>query len=239
VAVKFDFTTEPNGDQAIVVEVTSATGTINERDGPIAAIFVRLADTVVAGDEYELQLDVANTSVLDQNGAPVPIRPRPGRLRILGAGDPFELEAESDPVAPGELALLEVDTSEALPLSAATFILHYDPSLAAGLPTAVVPPQHGNATLQVEHGSGVITIDVTSADASLNEVPGGIVQVRLPLRTDLVPNLDAPIWLDPETVAFDASGDPVATALEDGVLEVWHLPLFADDLETGDAVCWN
>ncbi len=231
--------TGPGGDQLIMLELQSPSGSLNESDGPLAALFLRLAGDVVAGDRYDLELDVANTAVFDNQGRKVSIRPRHGELRILEANAPFELEAEADPASPGQMALLEVTTRQSLPLLHATFALHYDPALAAGLPTATVLPQFGGASVTVAHAPGVVTIDVVSSDSSFNEVPGGIVSVHLPLRSDLVPILVSPIALDPATTAaWDAGNQPLALELEGNDLVVRPTSLFADDFETGDLACW-
>jgi hypothetical protein len=101
-----------DGGQTIVVEFSSASNSINKSDGPLAVIYFRVSQDVSPGDEYRIEIDSANTLVLDDTGTTIRLAPRAGRLRIRHPTDPYEAEAEDDKIAPGEKAELGVETFE-------------------------------------------------------------------------------------------------------------------------------
>jgi hypothetical protein len=230
------------GGQAVMVEFSSAAAGINRDDGPLAVLYLRLAPGVSAGELIDLELDLANTFLLDEAGDPVAIEPRNGELEILAADAPMELAAAGDEVRPGGIAPLAVDTEEMLPLGSGVVGFRYDPAIARGLPTVSVDPRYGSAILDVEHPEpGLVTISFSSMDGSLNRVPGAILKVNLPTSRQVPMGTLSAVSLDSAVTAIeDASLDPVAVILHGDVMEfALPDPFFVDGFESGDFSGWS
>ncbi len=203
--------------QILDVEFRSPSGTINNVDGPLAAFYFRLADTLLPGEVYDLQLDLANSFLLGPDGSPIPIDVRAGELTIRAEAQPYEAEASAEDTIPGETAFLGLTTFEVWRLSSGQIGFQYDPAIAAGPAEVFIDPRYGNATLTVdEPAPGLIVASVTSADASLNRLPGEIVSIRLPTRADIPPGTRSAVSLDPAlTFLIDRQGVELTLALED------------------------
>ncbi len=225
-----------DGTQTTLIEFESLSATINWADGPLAVLFFRLHATLSPGQEFELELDLADTFVFDADGQPISLVPRSGALEIRAPGDPYELSAEGDDVGPGEVAVLGVETSELFEIGSGQVVLRYDPDLAGGLPTVVMDPRHGSASFNVDDSvPGRVWVDFVSADASLNQVPGQLISVHLPIATDAPIGNQSLVSLDPLlTQLQDPQGMAIQLALANDVLEIVEGGLiFADGFETG------
>jgi hypothetical protein len=208
--------------QTVSLSFLSPSGTVNSTDGPLAVLRFKLDPSVAPGQQFDLTLDPAVTSLLDGQGHPVTLDPRGAVLTVRAANAPFALEAEGDKVEPGETAELGVNTYEPFPVSSGQVALRYDRRLAAGPPVVRMDPRYGRATFSVDHSTpGLLVVRFQSPDKSLNTVPGTIVAVDLPTSAALVPGTTGPISLVPElTYLVGTRGKKLKLKLEPGELEV-------------------
>jgi hypothetical protein len=208
--------------QTVSLSFLSPSGTVNSTDGPLAVLRFKLAPSVAPGQQFDLTLDPAVTSLLDGQGRPVALDPRGAVLTVRAASAPMALEAEGDKVEPGETAELGVNTYEPFPVSSGQVALRYDRRLAAGQPVVRMDPRYGRATFSVDRTTpGLLVVRFQSPDNSLNTVPGTIVAVDLPTSAALVPGTTAPISFVPElTYLVGTRGKKVKLKLEPGDLEV-------------------
>ena len=125
--------------QTFVLQFSSPTATINNSDGPLAAVLVDLDATLTPGQTFILTIDPANTFFFDANGDPIEILPRGGRLRIRDPSEPVDVGVEGTDVTPGNVAKLSLQTKEHLPLSSGRIGFVYDSAIAAGPPTTDRP----------------------------------------------------------------------------------------------------
>jgi hypothetical protein len=68
--------------QSVDLRFSSASGSVNAADGPMAVIYMRIDRAVAPGSEFLLELDPAATGLTDANGKPLSITPINGRLRV-------------------------------------------------------------------------------------------------------------------------------------------------------------
>jgi len=207
--------------QAIVLEFGSPSATINADDGPLAVFFVQLEETVSPGEVFELQLDLENSSLLDQNGQPIPILPRNGRLRIRAPDEPLDVTASAEKTFPGGIALLSFQTKEPFPISSGRVGFQYDTAIAAGLPVVSMDPRYGASSFSVDLTTpGRVVVDFLSWDNSLNSIPGDLVTVRIPTLVTVLPGTLSPVSLDPDqTFLRDEHGVERNLAIGDDLLE--------------------
>ena len=228
--------------QMALIEFTSLSATVNWADGPLAVLFFRLDPGLQPGWAFALDLDLAETFLIDAQGQSVPLEPRGGVLTVRAPGAPYELAAEGDNVAGGAVAALGVDTSEVFAIGGGQMALRWDPAVAAGPPAVSMDPRHGHAVFDVDldlPGRALVTF--TSPDGSLNEVPGKIVSIDLPIAASAPPGSSYPVTLDPLLTRLrDPGGSPIPIALIADVLELELAgPIFADGFESGDTASWS
>jgi hypothetical protein len=204
----------------LLIQFSSDSGTINSSDGPLAVIFARLRSDVAPRQEYEIEIDTANTAVFDAQGNPVRLAPRSGRLRIRHPGDPYEAEAEGDKVRPGQVAELGLETFEPVPIARAQIGLTYDPAIAVGRPKVKLSNRHGRRKFSVDRETpGVVIVSVRSPKARWNSVPGQIVSLKLRTSASARVGTRSLVRLDPGLTFFqDAEGDLLRYELEDGAI---------------------
>ena len=208
--------------QSFLLQFLSDTASINETDGPLAALYFRLSDSVVPGQEFILSIDPADSFLYDADGLPIPIEVRSGELEIRGPNAPREVSAEAEDTPPGGVAILSMFTAEPELLSGGQVGLRYDPAIGAGLPKVKMNPRHGNATFTVDLSEeGLVFVAFDSPDRTLNRLPGDLVEVLLPTDPDLPIGTRSPVVLDPElTFLIDADGNLLPIELEAGELEL-------------------
>lgn len=68
--------------QMALLRFASASGTVNEGDGPLAVFYFRVSSAVTDGDRYPIDLNLAGTYLIDADGEPIEIEARGGRLEI-------------------------------------------------------------------------------------------------------------------------------------------------------------
>jgi hypothetical protein len=175
----------PDGME-ILVDFESLSGAVNRHDGPLAVFFFRVAEDVQVGQRFEISVDLPNTSLFDPAGQAITVEPRAGELRIRAPSDRYLVAFEGDEIEPGEVAELELQTYEPFEIASAHLVLRYRKRLAAGSPAVRVDPRHGRRRVEIDTtGSGRIVVDLESANASFNSVPGSIVRASLPTRANL------------------------------------------------------
>jgi hypothetical protein len=209
------------GNQAVKVQFSSPSGTVNASDGPLAVLRFRLHPGVTPGQRFTIEVDPALTSLVDSGGQPIVIEPRNATLTVRAPSAPFAVEAEGDEVEPGETAELGVQTFEPFNIASGKVTLRYSPAIAAvsGQPVVRMDPRYGKATFTVTRKPGVLIVDFKSPDRTLNTVPGAIVAVDLPTRASAAIGTQSPVRLDPAgTWLRNGKGQKLKLRLEAGTL---------------------
>ncbi len=234
-----------NGSDEIVIDFNSAAASINTTDGPLLVIRVTLAEDLLPGELLAVAIDPAGTFLEDEAGMPVQVDLRSGDLTIVDASAPLTLSAEAEDTEAGSVARLSIATERVLPWISGFVEFAYPASIANALPTVQVDPRYGNASLVVLYpSSGVVSIDFQSADQSLNTLPGEVIQILLPIRTD-APTGTYPLSISPLTAQVRDVGGVLRTValqnleIENDPLEVINATLFTDGFETGDSSAWS
>lgn len=226
--------------QVALIEFSSLSATINWTDGAMAVFFFRLDGALQPGQNFDLELDLAETFLIDAEEQSIQLRLRGGELTVRDPSAPHELAAEGDDVVAGEIANLGVETAGIFAIGSGQVALRWDPATAAGSPVVSMDPRHGVAFFSVdlaEPGLALVTFD--SPDGSLNEIPGTIVSVDLPTAGGAPPA--SPVTLDPLlTHLEDPAGSPIPIMLIADVLEIeFSGTIFTDGFESGDVGEWT
>ena len=206
------------GERMIVIQFSSDSATINRVDGPLAVIYYRISENVTPGSEYRIEIDAANTLVLDGNGNPIKFAPRAGRLRIRRPSEPFEAEAEGDKIRPGERAELGLETFEPVAMSSGQVGITYDPAIASGRPKVKLKRKYGRRKFSVERSTpGLVLVTFRSSNSSWNLVPGQIISIRLPTSRRVPIGTRSPVRIDPSLTFFVGSdGETLPYEFENG-----------------------
>jgi hypothetical protein len=200
----------------------SPTSTVNAADGPLAVLRFVLDAAARPGDVYSVEIDPAIASLLAANGAPIVVEPINATLRVRAANSPQIAEVEGDKVSPGQTALLGFQTTEPTLLSGGRITLLYSAAMAAGKPTVRIDPRYGRATFTTNTSvAGRLIVNFTSPDKTLNQVPGLILAVSLPIKASAPIGSRTSVTLDPaNTRILNRAGRPLAFLVEPGVLEI-------------------
>lgn len=229
--------------QELMLDFSSASASINQSDGPMIALIFRLSETATPGAQFTMSVDPDVSFLFDGDGEPIEIEPRAGEITVRSALEPYEVDAEGGDAAPGLWSESGVGTAESLPLSGGTVVFLYDPAVVNGTPEVSMSPRYGTSTIEsVDYQVGRVAVTFSSADDSLNRVPGDIVSIRLLIADDVSIGEMSPVSLEGGTTQlFDADGLPIDLVLGDDVLhfvEPRQLALFWDDFESGDFSGW-
>jgi len=221
-AFQFSF----DGEEAEVV-FRSPTGSINAVDGPLAVFHFRLSNAVQPGEVYEINLDVADSAIVDGSGQQVAIESKPGRLEIRegdggGGGeeeDSITLGVIGGKVRRGKTARVRLATRDAIALSSGRIALRYDPTIIGGKPWVRIDPRYGKATVVVTTDTpGLVLIDFQSPDKSFNRAPGELFEVRMVISRQ-APRGRSPVTVDAGLSSLrDASGDLLDLEIQNGSL---------------------
>lgn len=183
--------------EALILQFLSPTASVNDLDGPLAVLFLRLPPEATPGSAIDLSLDAGGTLLLDGDGNPIPIDIRPGVLRVRAQQDPRLLVADGDKVRAGQTAELEIQTLEPFGLAAGHVVLHYDPAFAAGPPQVRFDSRYGRGSFTADVSTpGTVVVDFESPDGLINRIPGGFIQIRLPTEPSLPVGARSPLILD-------------------------------------------
>ncbi len=206
--------------QEVLVQFESPSGSVNESDGPLAVLYLRLADSAQVGERYRIEVDPGNTVLFEPDGDAIAVRGRDGDLRVRAPGAPYRLEAEGDRVRPGETAELGVETYEPFPIASGRIVLRWPRQAAADRPTVRLDPRHGLTVASIHRSRRRVAVTFTSPDASFNTVPGAIVRVFLPTRASIAPGTEYTVRVDRRrTVLLDTQGQEIPIELENDRLE--------------------
>lgn len=228
--------------QTADVDFTSASGTVNGSDGPLAVFFFRLHNALAGGEEFDLEIDLGATVLIEAGGGSIPLELRAGVLTIRSAGAPQQLAAEGDEVAPGSVAVLGVETREPFAVGGGQAAFTYDPAFAAGPPVVAMDPRYGDSTFTTDTSvAGRVVVTFQSPGGTLNTVPGAFISIDLPTSAALPPGSVSTVALDPSaTYLEDPQGQAIPVELAEGVLELasegW---IFGDGFESGDVTGWS
>lgn len=209
------------GEQVILIEFSSESGTINRKDGPLAVLFFRIRDDVAPGQSFAIEVDATETELIGRSGESIRLEPRGGELEIRHPATPYLAEAEDDKVQPGERAEIGLGTYEPVAMSEGRIGLRFDPALVAGGIRVRMKKQHGKRRFQVDRSEpGLILVDFTSKNGSFNTVPGELLSVTFPTPAGTRTGTSSRVWLDPSLTWFaGADGALLPFELEDGTLE--------------------
>jgi hypothetical protein len=214
--------TEVSADpQMILVQFASESGTVNLSDGPLAALFFRLDESVQPGSTFQLVIDEPNSLLRGPDGTPIVIESREGELTTRLPADPFVLQADGTRVAPGHIADLAVTTLEPFPMSEGQIVIRYDAAIARGTPQVRMNPRHGQSEFEVDSSTpGMLVVNFSSAQGDLNQVPGDVIQIDLPISRQVETGLSSRLWIDPiMSWVAGASGQLLPVTLEDDDVE--------------------
>jgi hypothetical protein len=209
------------GQRAMVTFQSPSAG-INAADGPMIVLRFQLDPSATPGQQFDLQVDPAVSSLIDGEGKTVVLDPRGGLLTVRAPGSPFTLEAEGDEVAPGATAELGVQTFEPFAVSGGRIALRYDRRLAGGPPVVRMDPRYGKSTFAVERPrAGLLIVNFQSADKTLNSVPGTFIAVSLPIAPGAAVGASSPVTLDPtQSWLLNRRGKKLPLKLEAGALQI-------------------
>ena len=206
------------GNSGFALSFASDSVTINVTDGPLAVIYFQLRDDLVPGDSMSVSIDLADSILLNELGDPIPISIQPGLLKIRRPSDPFEIEVIAEDTVPGESMFFSLRSAEPFRVSSGQAAFRVDPSIVGGLPLVQMDPRYGDGNFTVDSSQpGLVVVTFDSPDASLNTVPGDLITVALPSRSDVPPGTETVISLDPDLTFFlDSAGENVSVQLIDG-----------------------
>ena len=206
-------------DQSVNVQFQSPSASVNAADGPLAVFKFRLDPSVVPGQQFDIQVDPAVTSLFDGGGQTIEIDPRPAVLTIRQPSAPYAVESEGDDVAPGEVAELGVQTFEPFLVSGGQMVLRFNPAALGGTPVVLMDQRHGRSTFTVTRRRGQIIVRFQSPDASLNSVPGDIIAVQFPTRATATPGSSSPVTIDTtRSYLLNRRGKPIPLRFEAGAI---------------------
>ncbi len=205
--------------EEIVLEFTSASAGINAEDGPMLAIVAQLAAGAVAGDEVEIEVDAAQTFLVDDQDQAIPLRLRAGELTVLGITEPTEVALELESLT-ADFALLTVETQESLLLADGSLEIDIPGEMLSGPPQASIPTQQGMASVSMSRkGGDTYSIDFSVLPDSplrFGELPGDLLLIELPLADG--PRSSAELHFDPANSSLFAIGEgKLNLDLEQGV----------------------
>lgn len=231
------------GTQELMLDFSSLSASINLSDGPMIALLFRVSDQAMPGATFTMSVDESVSFLLDGEGQPIEIAPRPGEMTIDSPLAAYEVDAEGGDAAAGMWSESGVSTIESLPLSGGTVVFLYDPAVVDGTPDVFMSSRYGTSTVDsVDFQAGRVAVTFSSADDSLNRIPGDIVTIRLPIADGVTIGETSPVSLESGTTQlFDADGLPLTLVLGDDQLQFVHrhdLAMFYDGFESSDFSQW-
>ena len=206
-------------DQVTMLEFDSASASVNMSDGPLLVLYYRMRGDVAPGDEYEIEVDLANTALFDPDQQPMPVMARNGRLQVRASSDPVDVSAAAEAPDFSRTVMVSMQTHEPIVIASGQLGLRYSQGLMPELPKIRIDPRHGNAEWDVVYTRDLIVVQFWSPDNSLNTVPGDIVSFYFEIDLNADPGIDRSVWLDPAfTYLYDLNGTAVTLGLEGDVI---------------------
>ncbi|MDH3588524.1 MAG: hypothetical protein OEQ74_03900 [Gammaproteobacteria bacterium] len=206
-------------DQITMLEFDSPSASVNMSDGPLMVLYYRMRGDVAPGDEYEIEVDLANTALVDPDQQPLLVDARNGRLRIRAPSDPVDVSAAAEAPDVSNTVMVSMQTHEPIAIASGQLGLRYSQGLMPELPKIRIDPRHGNGQRDVVYTRDLIVVQFWSPDNSLNTVPGDIVSFYFEIDMNADPGIDRSVWLDPAfTYFYDLNGTAVTLGLEGDVI---------------------
>ncbi|HEV8241449.1 MAG TPA: hypothetical protein VGS57_18950 [Thermoanaerobaculia bacterium] len=220
-AVTTTSTSNAVDSQSASVQFHSNAAAVNAADGPLAVLFFRLDNNAAPGSVYDLDIDPAATGLTDPSGAAVTVEPLQGQLRVRTARAPYELGAEGDELAPGEVAEMGVETAEPFAVFGGQVTLRWDPAAQGGAPAVRMDPRYGKSTYRIERSvPGELVVSFTSPKGLLNSVPGRFLAVALPTSASAPLGWSSSVTIDASrSWLLDKRGKKLAVSFEAGSLD--------------------
>ncbi len=204
-------------DQVTMLQFESAAAGINASDGPLLVLNYRVRLDVLPGEQYDLEVDLPNTTLIDADGNPILTEARNGLLNIRHPAAPVNAEAAAEEPDIWQTVLLSLQTDESIGLSSGQVGFRYSSLLLPGRPKVHIDPRHGDATWTAVYSRDLVVVQFESPDNSLNIVPGNIVSLHLPYDAGAVAG--RAVWLDPGlTYLYDSKGSLLVLDLEGDII---------------------
>ena len=144
---------------------------------------------------------------------------RAGELHIRASSDPINVSAAAEAPDAWNNVMLSLQTDEPIPISSGQIGLRYSRDLLPGTAKIEIDTRYGIGDWSLVHIRGLIVVQFSSPDLSLNTVPGDIISLYAELNPDADPAADRSIWLDPAyTFLFDADGAALTLNLAGDVI---------------------
>lgn len=228
--------------EAVMVTFESPTQSINDEDGPLLVVYVQVRDDLAVGEVFPVEIDLPNSFLLDEFGSPITIDPNDSILTVVGEAEDLEIEIEGeDDAYPGGEAEISIETDQIQSWSSASFDVSYPDEITDGPVTVEVDPRYATANVTVtEPTPGLLEIRIDSPDASLNVLPGDIVQISFPVRSDVTPGTTWPLSINETTAeVLDANQNDVDIEIDNEDLYIGFGEIFSDGFEEGDLDEWD
>lgn len=228
----------------LLLDFSSASAGVNDRDGPMAVLFLRLADDAPVGGSFAFELDLEQTFLVDGAGQAIELEPRGGTMEVLAPSAPFELGAEGGEITPGDWAELGFGSRESRAFDEGRLDLELDPAWAAAdwreRLEVRIDRRFGTAEWSWQTSAeGRVSVTFASPDHTLGRVPGTFVEVRVPVALGVAPGTISPISIGAETRLEGADGQNLDLETEGDQVEiVAPMPFFADGFESGTVDGW-
>lgn len=202
--------------QEILLQFSSSSGTINIADGPLGVLYFRLRDDIRPGQLFHLAIDPGNTALFDPAGTPVPVELRAGELEVRADNREFKMAVSTHKVRPGGLEDAEVESFEPFAIASGRIAILYDEKIAARRVRVRMPRAHGSRRFRVNRTvPGQLLVTFKSPKGDLNLVPGSLISVEIPTRSDIPLGTRSRIEIDSaQSFLFGPDGDLLPAEFE-------------------------
>lgn len=213
--------TQSGADQIVMLQFSSASGTVNAVEGALAAITFRATGDLALLDRFTVEIDPLQSWFIDAGGNPVTIEPRAGTMRIRHPDAPMRVEIEGDKLVAGELARIEMATFEPVAISSGQVAFRFNPLLATGPAVVDLDERHGLSVFMVDQSMpGLVLVKFRSADNSFGRVPGTVIMFDIPTNPTIPVGMTFEIGFDPAFTFFlDAGGATIPVDLKRDLVE--------------------
>ncbi len=195
--------------QAILLQFSSKSGTINSADGPLGVLYFKLRSDLRPGQVFGLSLDLKNTALFDPAGKLVAVEPRNGELEVRADRDAYKLEVDTHKVRPGGLEQAGIESFEPFAIGSGQIAVLYDEEIAARRVKVKMSRKQGSRRFRVNRSvPGRLLVTFNSPRNDLNLVPGSLISLKIPTRSDVPLGTRSRIEIDPaESFLLDPAGN--------------------------------
>lgn len=162
-------------NMTVMLQFSSPSASINAIDGPLAAIFLMVNPALPVDLEVAVELDLANTFMVDGNGLPIPIETRDGRFRMRHPAAPFAVSADSDQNLQGGPVRMSFQTTEPFDIGAGQVAIRYNSRMFPGGPRLIVDDRYGFVATKLDAHPGLAVFRIVAVDNTFNDLPGDIL----------------------------------------------------------------